>query len=158
MTATWTTPATWTDLQFVTAANLNTHLRDNLDWLKSRPLNQATMTLQTTTSLSFVEMATSSIALTSVGGNILIAANGTVSLTVPGVMYFDLAIDGTRQGDATNGLAWITTPVANYNDNLGIVFMTASPPSATSHNYSIYWKVSTGTASSVSRVYAMEIR
>jgi hypothetical protein len=35
MTATWTTPRTWTTGEVVTASMLNTHLRNNLDWLKA---------------------------------------------------------------------------------------------------------------------------
>jgi hypothetical protein len=35
MTATWTTPRTWTTGEVVTASMLNAHVRDNLDWLKA---------------------------------------------------------------------------------------------------------------------------
>jgi hypothetical protein len=32
----WTTPRTWVDGELATATLLNTHLRDNLDWLNAR--------------------------------------------------------------------------------------------------------------------------
>lgn len=35
---TWTTPRDWTDNEVVSAALLNTHVRDNLDYLKSDPV------------------------------------------------------------------------------------------------------------------------
>jgi len=35
MTATWTAPRTWATGEVVTESMLNTHVRDNLDWLKA---------------------------------------------------------------------------------------------------------------------------
>jgi len=35
MTAIWTGPKSWSTSELLTAALLNTHLRDNLDWLKT---------------------------------------------------------------------------------------------------------------------------
>jgi hypothetical protein len=39
MTATWTAPKTWSIGELVTAALLNTHMRDNLEWLYARRMD-----------------------------------------------------------------------------------------------------------------------
>lgn len=41
MAAIWTTPRTWVAGELVTAALLNTHLRDNFDWVYARRLDVA---------------------------------------------------------------------------------------------------------------------
>jgi len=130
-----------------------------MEWLKSRPFNTVTISSTNTTSASFVQMTGSSASLTSVGGNMLIIFVGTVGNTGAGnTITLDLAIDGTRQGDASLGLVLVTTPVANYNDMCCMVFMTSTPPTATGHAYSVYWKTSAGTASVVGRLFVMEVR
>ncbi len=156
----WQSPIDWDAISgaFATATHLNEQLRNNLEWLKSRPFNSASLTTKTTTSASFVEVTESSIAITSVGGNMLIIANGKLSNSAAALTTLDLAIDGARVGDATNGLTRITNPVANYMDCIGMVWFTSTPPSAASHNYSIYWKTNAGTASLLPRLYVMEIR
>lgn len=160
MTNQWISPIDWDALSglFVDATDLNEQLRNNAEFLYSRPFNYVNNTTQTTTSTSFVEMTSSSVALTSYGGNMLVIASGKAKNSGLSANYFDLAIDGTRQGDATNGLTRVTTPAANYWDCVSMTWFTSTPPSAASHNYSIYWKVSAGTASGLFRVYVMEIR
>lgn len=160
MTATWHSLIDWDALPsgFVDADDLNEQLRDNLEWLKARPFNSVNNTTQTTTSATFVEMTSSSIAVTSVGGNMIIVANGKVWNTTAANITLDLAIDGTRQGDATNGLTVVSQGGATRYDCVDMVWFTSTPPSAASHNYSVYWKTNAGTASGLFRVYAMEIR
>lgn len=161
MTNQWNALIDWDALAglFVNATTLNQQLRDNTEFLYARPFNYVDNTTRTTTSATFVQMTGSGVTLTSYGGNMLIVANGKSSNSgAANVNYFDLAIDGTRVGDAANGLAYIHAPAANYNDDLNIVWFTSTPPSATSHTYSVYWKTSAGTASALVRVYAFEIR
>ncbi len=156
----WTTPADWSTQERVLASKLNAQLRDNLKWLKSRPFANVVMTATVnTTSTSFVELTESRITFTSAGGNIFMAACGIFSNSITGTINtFDLAIDGTRQGDATVGLTQITCPNNNYPDCLSLLYMTSSPPSADSHTYSIYWKVSANTGTILTRFAAIEIR
>jgi hypothetical protein len=159
MPTSWTTPKNWNVGELLIASDLNTHLRDNLEWLKSRPFNAATIAATNTTSTSFVQMTGSSASVTSVGGNIMMIFVGSIAGTAAGnVATLDFAIDGTRVGDVTNGLVLLIHPVANYNDICCMVFMTSTPPSAAVHTYSVYWKTSAGTLSGVGRLFAMEVR
>jgi hypothetical protein len=104
-------------------------------------------------------MTGSSVSLSTVGGNVMIVFLGTVNNSGAGnTSSFDLAIDGTRQGDASFGLVTVHTPLANYNDMCCMVFMTSTPPSSGSHTYSIYWKASAGTLTGSGRLFVMEIR
>jgi hypothetical protein len=155
---TWTTPKTWADEEFVDAAELNTHLRDNSDWLRARPFISNIIASTTTTSTSFAKLTNSDTTLDSDGGYVMIIANGVSSNSSSAVTYYDLAIDGTRVGDATNGLMFITNHVANYKDSVGMVWFTQTAPSVGNHTYSVYWKVNTGTATGLITVYAIEIR
>jgi hypothetical protein len=156
---TWTAPKTWTDEEFVDAAELNTHVRDNQEWLRNRPYADITLGAVTTTSTSFVELTGSEISVTSTGGRMVIFANcATANNTNGQNTFLDLAIDGTRVGNATNGLAVITSPLANHTDSMGIVWFTDTPPSAGAHDYTIWWKVSAGQAAADRpRLYCFEI-
>ena len=62
----WTAPRTWVTGEIVTAALLNTHLRDNLIDLDRRtsPTDATINTGQTTSSLSFTDLATVGPAVT----------------------------------------------------------------------------------------------
>lgn len=156
----WNDPIDYDALSggFIDADDLN-DISENLAFLKSRPYNEASITTQTTTSASFVQVTNASASLTSYGGNMLIIANGKCSNSALGNnMFFDLAIDGTRVGNATNGLTIVTAPAANYLDALEVVWFTSTPPSATSHTYSVHWKTSGGTASTLLRLYVCEFR
>jgi hypothetical protein len=156
----WNALIDWDDLPnlFVDADDLEAQLKENLEFLKERPFNMVNNTVRTTTSTSFVEMVGSPVSLTSFGGNMLIVVNGKVSNTNAGTgSNLDIAIDGTRVGDASLGLTGITHPVANYLDCLSLVWFSSTPPSAGSHAYSLYWKTSANTLSGLIRLYVMEI-
>jgi hypothetical protein len=156
---TWTDPKTWVDEEFVDAAELNTHMRDNFIFLRNRPYDDVTLGSVTTTSTSFVELTGSDATVVSQGGNFIIFANGTSSNTNVTATFYDLAIDGTRVGDATIGLTSHSTPVANYTDNIGLVWFTETPLSAGSHDLSVHWKCGAGTSTALNfRIYCFEIR
>lgn len=155
-----TTPRTWANDDFMLASLLNTHLVDASMFLKSRPFGNTVMTSTVnTTSTSFTELTGSRVTLTTTGGNILIAVCGIFSNSTTGTEnYFDLAIDGTRYGDATVGLTQITCPNNNYPDCLSMILFTSTPPSAASHTFSMYWKVSANTGTTLVRLFVLEIR
>lgn len=158
--ADWTTPATWADQERVLASKINAQLIQNSLWLKSRPFASVVMTtIINTTSTSFVELTESRVTFTSTGGNVRITTCGIFSNNTAGTTNsFDLAIDGTRQGNATVGLTQIITPGAGYGDCLSMIVYTTTAPVAGSHTYSIYWKVSANTGSILTRLDAIEIR
>ena len=79
----WTTPATWGVDQLVTASDLNTQLRDNLNTLKTPPsahyeLNESSD--YTTSSASFVDVDATNLALTitTSGGDVFVGFHGSV--------------------------------------------------------------------------------
>lgn len=66
----WTTPKTWTVGEIVTAAMLNTHVRDNFVDLDSRarPTSAMTDVVESTTSTSYVNLTTTGPSVTVVTG------------------------------------------------------------------------------------------
>jgi hypothetical protein len=106
----WTTPRTWATGELVTAAQLNQHLRDNLDWLKAPAWaqhigagtgNYALAPVVNTWTLLHGDFDRS---LTTLGGRVLIHAAALVNTTATGTTGLSLEIDGVMQGN-TDGLA-----------------------------------------------------
>lgn len=80
MTATWTANRTWSAGEIVTAAIMNTYVRDNLDWLKTPIDSQAIFsTTFTTTSASYVDVTGATVTLTGNGGGFDVIFVATVS-------------------------------------------------------------------------------
>lgn len=80
----WTDPKTWSVNEVVTAANMNTHLRDNLDWLANdHPRCRATRT----TSQS-------------------VAAGSDVAITLPSAETYDVGV----MHDTSTNPSRITVP------------------------------------------------
>lgn len=140
----WTTPKTWATDELVTASNLNTHLRDNLNALKSPP--SAAYTLNeaadfTTTSTSFVDVSASKLALTitTAGGDVLVHFDGRLGATAR--VYLDVAVDGTRlagdDGITANGDSGTAESISFTRLITGL--------SAGAHTFKLQWKVNTGT-------------
>lgn len=106
----WITPKTWATGELVTAADLNTHVRDNLDTLKNPPGGIVTLSSNiTTNSGSFVDVTGASVTLTPGGGDVFVSFAGTYVRVgnYDGEVMFDVAIvDGgstTRVG-GTEGI------------------------------------------------------
>jgi len=151
MTAIWTTPRTWVASELLTAALLNAHVRDNLDWMKTPPSNSYALknlsATLTTTSTSFgdADATNLSLTITTVGGPVLIVFSGAVGNSGANTTYLDITVDGTRQGDTTIG---ITSALSGAGSILPttIVFVTAAL-AAGSHTFKIQWRVTAGTGS-----------
>jgi hypothetical protein len=139
---------------------LNTYLRDNLLFLKSRPFDTAATGNINTTSTSFVEATNSNLSITTYGGNLLYWVTGASwNAGVGAFNTFDLAVDGIRQGHATFGACIITTATANFRDNLNLLLLSTTQIDAGTHNASLYWKTSvSGTANANLYVNIIEIR
>lgn len=107
MTATWTAPRTWADAELVDATIMNAHVRDNLDYLKARPLNHASdydNSVVTTSSTSFVDVTGMSVSVTTSGSSrLLILGYVVANVGTANVLYMTSLVDGTNQGDATYG-------------------------------------------------------
>ena len=143
----WSTPRTWTAGEIPTAETFNTHVRDQFIWLKDPSHAQYIQNFgssYTTTSTSFVDVDASALALTltTYGGRLLISiraglSNNTGSQSVIG----DIAIDGSRIGNATYGLISNINPNTYFPDR---TFWT-QPLAAGAHTIKLQWKVTGGT-------------
>src|SRR3954469_24614103 len=102
MTAIWTQPRSWSVGELTTAALMNQHLRDNLDWLKTPPQGVYTSpSLVSVTSTSMVDIL-SPITLTSAGGAFLVGLQAGMSCSAAAVIAaFDVQVDGVSQGGVT---------------------------------------------------------
>src|SRR5690242_16872399 len=102
----WTTPATWNPGQVISATDLNTHLRDNLNYLLSGRARQVIKrdnnANYSTTSTSFVDIdATNlSITLNLSGSAVLVTFTAVADNTGGGLPVLDIDVDGTRYGSA----------------------------------------------------------
>ena len=112
----WTTPKTWTTGDLVTATDLNTHVRDNMNVLFAPTNYQEAVgsgTDFTTTSMSFVDITGMSANITTTGGNLLVVGIGrlytndstreaTLAINVDGTDY---EVGGSSQFDSSSGVS-----------------------------------------------------
>jgi hypothetical protein len=149
MTIIWTTPKTWAAGELVTAAMLNTHLRDNLEYLKTPPADAYILNESgdySTTSTSFVNVDGTKLALTiaTAGGDVLVGFSGIASNTSGGGrVYLDVEVDTVRTG-GDDGLVLITSSSASHAQNITFLKLVQGL-SAGSHTFKLQYKVSTGT-------------
>jgi hypothetical protein len=141
----WTTPVTWATNQLVTAADLNTQVRDNLGYLlNGRPYSNPLSTGQYgTTSTTYVDVDatafTSTLTINS-GRALVFFACYLYNQNVAGTGQLTLLVDGVDQGGA-NGLFHL-----GQNGSRPVVYMKViSGLSAASHIFKLQWKVSVGT-------------
>jgi len=145
MTATWTTPATWSNSVLVDATDLNTNVRDNMDYLFTRPRtvsNSDAAANVTTTSTSFTDVdgagSEFTISVATNGGRLMIGFVG--ALVVAGGVttyrgYLDVDVDGARLG-GDDGLVLFYYP---YSGNVSFVVVTGVLSVAT-HTVKLQWK------------------
>ena len=152
MTATWTTPRTWATGEIVTAALANEQWRDNVDYLKERPVSAVSDydgTVASTASTSFTDLSGMSVNITTSGSSKLrITAAGSGNSSGTGVaLYVTALVDGTNQGNATYGMAQIQS---SGTVGFAINFMTAAAVSDGAHTVKLQFRSSTGASVSVS--------
>lgn len=168
MTALWTLPRTWATGEIVTAAQLNTHLRDNLEYLKQRddtPLNHFTCTSNTgysTTASAYsdVDAAGLSGTLVTSGGPLLIGVAGAWKSSGTSIdMCLDVAINGVRIGHATYGVTFLQSVAANLY--LPVAWSTVRALAAGTYALKLQWRTSSGTLSlgpnGATQFYAVEL-
>lgn len=140
----WTDPKTWT-AALVTVNDLNTHIRDNLNWLKAPTSGRVTLANAiSTTSTSFVDATGLTVTMTTSGGNVVVifTAMANHSGGASQNPFFDLVVDGASQG-GTDGIT-AKSNTATIGDNVSFVWVVTGL-SAASHTFKIQWKVGTGT-------------
>jgi len=138
----WTLPKTWAATEMITEALLNTHIRDNLNWLKAPPFAQVVLTAQiTTTSTSWTDATGLSLNLTTTGGNLMVGFSGLVMSDASGrVVALTVDVDGVNQG-ATDGVLVVEAAVQST-----AFVMVLENIDAGAHTIKIRWKTSAGTA------------
>jgi hypothetical protein len=142
----WTTPKTWAVDELVTASALNSHLRDNLNYLFGRPkqsVKRDNNVAYTTTSTSFVDVDSTNLklTLTLTGSSVLIGFTA-VPATVNNIGFLDFAVDGARYAsEGTEGLAAVEPN--SYVPMTMTALITGL--SAGSHNFTVQWRVNGGS-------------
>lgn len=147
MTAVWTSPRTWVTNELVTAPLMNAHIRDNMDYLYTRPrvvnnTNSAADVSTTSTTFADVDGTGSefTINITTSGGRLLVGFAGTMSAGSGSTSYrgyLDVEIDGVRLG-GDDGLLNFYYPFAGV---VSFVAMT-NVLSVASHTVKLQWKSS----------------
>lgn len=152
MTATWTAPRTWTAGEIVTAALLNQHLRDNLEWLAVRgltPTSDLDGTVGNTSSSSFTDIG-SSFEITTVKSNavVLSVCWGTaVQGNTVDVYNVTLNFDGTNLGDSSRGCLELVGGTSHHHSFAILRIHTVA--SAGAHTLKLQARRSSGTSGSV---------
>jgi hypothetical protein len=133
----WTTPKTWNVDELLTAANLNTHLRDNLNALKAPPTVHYECdedSEYTTTSTSFVDVDGTNLALT--------------LTTSAGKIFFDVTLDGNRIGEDDGILGGYVQNAGSGNTASAYMSFTrlVTGMAAGEHTFVLQWRTTGSTA------------
>ena len=152
MPAVWTSPKTWATGELVTAALLNTHLRDNLEFLKAPPttvyvLNESSDYTTTSTAFVNVDNTKLALALTTNGGDVLISFHGMLLSSSNGrVISLDVEVDGVRLGgdDGLIAAHWVSGVLVSASSVSFTVL--ARGLSAGNHTFKLQWKLNIGSA------------
>lgn len=143
----WIAPTTRTTGELITASIWNTDITDNLDALKDPPsenyeANEAAD--YSTSSTTFVNVDATNLALTitTTGGDVLVGFHGALQITSTYILYFDLDVDGSREG-GDDGITCIEQAI----DAKNVAFVRLiTGLSAGSHTIKLQWKTSNGGA------------
>lgn len=146
----WTTPATWSVDQLVTATLMNTHIRDNLNALKAPPTDVQDVNEgadYTTTSTSFVDIDSAgdpdlNLTIETGGGDVLVTFYGTFA-NAGGHINLDFTVDGVKHGGDDGLLRSASTALGHKNLTFAVWVQGLS---AASHTFKMQWKVDAGTA------------
>ena len=145
----WTEPKTWTNEPLI-ASDMNTHIKDNLDALKTPPADQTVMnagsdTTTTNTSWEAIGAGTPiySVTITTAGDSVLAGFHGNFRHSAAGGrVYLDIYVDGVAHaGD--DGI------IADNANTTGVPGVSISfvrritGLSAGSHTFILYWKIVT---------------
>jgi hypothetical protein len=143
----WTTPATWNPGQVVSATDLNTHLRDNLNYLLSGRARQVIKrdnnANYATTSTSFVDIDSTNLAITlNLSGTAVLLVFTAVGNTLAGgTPIIDFDIDSTRfASGGTEGLGIVP------HRTVGTIVALVTGLSAGNHTFKVKWKTASNTA------------
>lgn len=142
----WTTPKTWTS-EVLSSANLNTHLRDNLNYLFAPSTADFTTTANySTTSTTFVDVNSTDFSLTiaPAGTEVWIFFRGSInSNTGTNASAMDLTKDGSSLSSETSGVVQFTSTTAIQV--VSFVFRVTGLTPTTSYNFKLQWLTAANT-------------
>ena len=147
MPSIWSSPKTWSVGELVTASLLNSHLRDNFDFLKTPPtalyiLNESGDYTVTSTSFVNVDGTKLALTITTAGGDVLVGFCGSI-LQSAATVFFDVEVDGSRTaGD--DGLCAVT-PFSASARALATCFKLIQGLAPGLHTFKLQWRVNSGT-------------
>ena len=142
MTATWTTPRTWAVGELVTAALMNAHVRDNMDWLKTPISASATWSSNfTTTSTTPVDITGATVTLTTNGGGVDVIVLFDAGAGGAATCAFFIVIDGVSY----QRIATMSWDGANVRPIAVTIHIPASSLSAASHTIKLQAQQNSGT-------------
>lgn len=151
----WTAPKTFAVGETLTAAEMNTNVRDNTLALKNPPADETLVdaatevTYATASTWADIDATNLIVTITTTGGDVMIGFAGPLTNdTVDEGVYLDVARD---QGGAQvrfagdDGITAITAAKAAYAENASFVIIWTGLAAGT-WNFKMQWKVEVGTA------------
>ncbi len=158
MPATWTTPRTWADLETeatLTAALMNTHIRDNEMFLKAPPSDNYEANEAgdyTTNSAVFADVDATNLALTittapGVSSTVMVGFHGTFEHDTPSSINLEIDVDGAPcAGD--DGILRIrpTGAGGTYTKTVEFIRLITGLAANTAHTFKLQWKTAAGNA------------
>lgn len=147
----WTTPRTWVTSEVVTASLLNTHLRDNLNFLKSGVVSSTTVSASVGPTSATTELVVASAPAVTLDGTTQVEVMFNwynVTYTVATDSFLMRLYDGPTAGSGTQVAQWLLAIAANGGSGNIRAILT---PSAASHTYTarLFRSAGTGTATLV---------
>lgn len=149
----WTAPRTWVAAENVTAALLNTHLRDNLLALKDPPsanyeLNEGADITSNSATFVDVDGTNFSLQITTVGGDVFVHFHGTVFHSAGAGsnkrVFFDVDVNGARTG-GDDGIMSVTISSGDPDECAVTFTRLITGLGAGTHTFKLQWKMSAGT-------------
>lgn len=146
----WTTPASWSVDQLVTADDLNTQLRDNLNALKTPPSahyepNEASDYQTTSSSFANVDGTNLALTVTITGSEVMIGFHGTVQSSVPAGICFDVRVDDLANVGHDDGIIRVRPDSASDEQCVSFVRLVTGLADG-QHTFKLQWKTASGTA------------
>ena len=143
----WTTPKDWAVDEQLTASKLNTHLRDNLNALKSPPsdnyeCNEGSDYSSNSTSFADVDGTNLSLTITTNGGDVMVGFHGTFQAGTNATVFLDVYVDTADDGGDDGYVVQIMP--ANSPETVSFVRLITGL-SAGSHTFKLRWKTNGAT-------------
>jgi hypothetical protein len=140
----WTTPKDWTTDELVTASDMNTHVRDNLNHLFSPPgdnyeCNESSDYSAAPSSFADIDSTNLALTLTPSGDTVMIGFHGNISKTT-GRVFLDVAYGTSSRVGGDDGV--ICTSNGADREPVSFVRILTGLTPDTECTFKLQWKVS----------------